>query len=290
MDDGVRRGRLLRGAGRSGARRGCRHPGCRGSRPRRAGGATSSVNARRSAPRADAVEPARAAARPSTSESRSRAWAVRSSSCSAHSRLHPDPVDRKSIAAPRPMASATFDVPASKLAVGTPPRRIRQRRREEIMWPPPRNGGISSQQPWAAVQHADAGRPVGLVAGPGVEARRRSRRGLDRHLRHGLRAVDDADGARRARPLGDQVGDRVDRARATFETWTIAATFTPPPCEQRVERVEIERARPRRTGAYDQLGPHLAAEHVPGDEVRVVLHLGDEHPVVRRRRDARPHA
>ena len=37
-----------------------------------------------------------------------------------------------------------------------------------------------------------------------------------------------------------------------------------------------------------QLGAALAAEHLPGDEVRVVLHLRDQHRVARRRRSRGP--
>ena len=59
----------------------------------------------------------------------------------------------------------------------------------------------------AAVQHADAGRAVGLVAGPGVEVGV-ERGDVDRHVRHRLHAVDDhhgAGGVRAARDLGDRV-------------------------------------------------------------------------------------
>ena len=40
---------------------------------------------------------------------------------------------------------------------------------EAIMSPPPRNGGIASSSAVAAVEHADAGRAVELVAGEDVE-------------------------------------------------------------------------------------------------------------------------
>ncbi len=66
------------------------------------------------------------------------------------------------------------------------------------------------QQLAPAVQDPDAGRPVDLVAGPGVEV------GVDRpqvdgQLRHRLSAVDHDDRAGRVRAARD-LGDRVDRA------------------------------------------------------------------------------
>ena len=51
--------------------------------------------------------------------------------------------DTKSTAAPRPIASATFDVPASNFA-GSWPQRISSTDTDVIMCPPPRNGGIAS--------------------------------------------------------------------------------------------------------------------------------------------------
>ena len=64
----------------------------------------------------------------------------------------------------------------------------------------------------AAVQDADAGRAVGLVAGPGVEVDA-ERGDVDRQVRDGLRAVDDDDragGVRAARDLLDRVDGRED--------------------------------------------------------------------------------
>ena len=79
-----------------------------------------------------------------------------------------------------------------------------------IMCPPPMNGGISSSSDAAPVEHADAGRAVGLVAGPGVEVGV-DRPEVDRDLGYRLGSVDEH---HRAGVMGapDDLGDRVDRA------------------------------------------------------------------------------
>ena len=109
---------------------------------------------------------------------------------------------------PRPIASAMFAVPASNFA-GLSAQRVSSTETEAIMCPPVMNGGIASSSSGAAVQDADAGRPVGLVPGPGVEVGV-DRAEVDRQLRHGLRAVDDDDRAGGVRAADDLV-DRVDR-------------------------------------------------------------------------------
>ena len=74
--------------------------------------------------------------------------------------------------------------------------------------------GHDLEQLAAAVQDADARRPVGLVAGPDVEVGAQ-RADVERHVGGGLRAVDDHDRAGRVGAGGD-LGDRVDRARARW--------------------------------------------------------------------------
>ena len=90
----------------------------------------------------------------------------------------------------------------------------------------------------APVQDADAGRPVGLVAGPGVEVRAQ-RRHVDGQVRDGLRAVDEHERAGGVRALGD-LRDRVDRAEHVGDVGDrdeLGAAR-----QQVVERVEVEQA------------------------------------------------
>ena len=119
------------------------------------------------------------------------------------------------------------------------------------------------------------GGPQRLVAGPGVEV------GADvvhphGHLRHGLGGVDQRHGAGGASAVHDLL-DRVDRAEHVRHVRD-RHELDPALGEHRVELVERELA-----GLVDaqvaQLGPGLLAEELPGDDVRVVLHVGDEHLV-----------
>ena len=110
------------------------------------------------------------------------------------------------------------------------------------------------EQRAAAVEDADPGRAVGLVAGPRVEVDVELAQ-IDRHLRHRLGPVDEHDRAGRVRAPRD-LGDRVDRAdhvRDVNDRDQLRAAG-----EQLVERVEVElavvehrarrRARPRGPG------------------------------------------
>ncbi len=129
------------------------------------------------------------------------------------------------------------------------------------------------QQVVAAVQDADAGRAVGLVAGPGVEVGVQ-RRQVDRHLRHGLGAVDDGDDAGRARAPHD-LGDRVDRPDDVGDVRDREQLGAR---QQPVERVEVEQALGVERH-LDELGARLARQHPPRHEVGVVLHPRDEDAV-----------
>src|SRR4051812_43689819 len=89
-------------------------------------------------------------ATPGTAVRRSIAYAARSCSCSRTASIPID--DRKSTAAPRPIASAMFDVPASNF-VGVVAKRVPcSSETDAIMCPPLMNGGIasrSSRRPWS---------------------------------------------------------------------------------------------------------------------------------------------
>ena len=147
---------------------------------------------------------------------------------------------------------------------------------EAIMSPPVRNGCIGSSISRAAVQHADAGRPERLVAGPGVEvgADRRRRRRASAGPPARRRSSETAPAAR-TRATISATGLIVP---STFETWVKATSRTSPRASSASSCLERELA-----ALVDlqvaQLGAALAAEHLPGHEVRVVLHLGDQHRV-----------
>ena len=66
------------------------------------------------------------------------------------------------------------------------------------MSPPPCHGGMASSSASLAVEHADAGRAVDLVAGEGVEVAVELLH-VDVQVRHGLRAVDQRRSRRRVR-------------------------------------------------------------------------------------------
>ena len=110
-----------------------------------------------------------------------------------------------------------------------------------IMCPPPMNGGIAVEQLAAAVEDADPGRAVGLVRGPGVEVGA-ERADVDRHVRDGLRPVDEHGGAGRVAAL-DELGDRVDRAEHVRDVRE--GEQLRPAREQRGELL-LDRAGPRR--------------------------------------------
>ena len=130
----------------------------------------------------------------------------------------------------------------------------------------------------AAVQHADAGRPVGLVAGPGVEVGA-ERGDVDRQVRHGLRAVDQHDRAGGVRAARDLV-DRVDRAEHVGDVGDGDELRARARAARRARR---GRAARRRRSARTRARRRPPREHLPRHEVRVVLHLR-QRPRGRRRR------
>jgi hypothetical protein len=130
------------------------------------------------------------------------------------------------------------------------------------------------EQRAAAMQHADAGGPVGLVPGPGVEVCV-DRLQVDRHLRDRLSAVDDDNGTGGMRPP-DHLGNRIDRpdhvrnVDQRNQLWLAS--------EQDIERIEVEVAVIEHRHVRD-LGLAVLTEDLPGHDVRVVLHLGEHDQV-----------
>ena len=127
--------------------------------------------------------------------------------------------------------------------------------------------------------------PVGperLVAGPDVEVRA-DRIDVDGHVRDGLRAVDQRDGAGGADARG-HLRDGDDRAEHVGDVRERHEPDVAPRelCVELLQRqfaalVDLQVAQRRAA---------LAAQHLPGDDVGVVLELGDEDRVVRA--DVRP--
>ena len=124
---------------------------------------------------------------------------------------------RCSACRPRTCTAASFQVVFSNVT-------------ERIMSPPPMNGGIASSSASLAVQHADAGRAVQLVAGRDVEVAV-ERLHVDRHVIRRLRAVDQ---------------HRRRRARARCATISATGLIVPSAFDMCVDRDEL---RPRRRAA-----------------------------------------
>ncbi len=133
---------------------------------------------------------------------------------------------------------------------------------------PRRHGG---QQFLAGVEHADAGRPVQLVRGEGVEVRAQ-RAHVDRDVRHGLGAIDQHHRPGGVRGLDDalhrqhraqRIGDMrdPDEARARGEQLQV--------------RLELQLAAAVDGGDH-KLRPGLLAHHLPGHDVGVVLECRDQ--------------
>ena len=142
------------------------------------------------------------------------------------------------------------------------------------MCPPPRKGRISLSRSRRPCSMPDGG-PERLVAGPDVEVRVQ-RAQVHRHLRHRLGAVHErerAGGAGAARDLLDGV-DRAEHVRHVPDRHQLHPALG----EHGVELVERQLAALRHRQVA-QPRPGLLAEELPGHDVRVVLHLGDEHLV-----------
>ena len=137
-------------------------------------------------------------------------------------------------------------------------------------------GGHLLEQLALGVQDADSRRSVDLVPGEPVEVGadrlhvepevRRCLRAVDQHPRaHAVGARDD---------LLDAV-DRAERVRHVHHSDELRRLR-----ELTVERVLVETAV-RGDRHVAELGVALPAEDLPGHDVRVVLHLRDQHPVSR---------
>ena len=120
-------------------------------------------------------------------------------------------------------------------------------------------------------QRARAHRRQHLVAAEGVEVAA-ERPDVDRHVRHGLGAVDQDQRARGVGHLG-HLADRVDRAERVRDVGERDELGLEP--EQHLEDVEAELAV---VGDRDELevAVLLLDEELPRDEVGVVLHLGQD--------------
>jgi hypothetical protein len=110
------------------------------------------------------------------------------------------------------------------------------------------------------------------MAGPRVEVDVQLAH-VERQVRRGLRAVDHDHGARGVRAACD-LGDRIHRAEHVGDMGD--GHGLRPQGERRVERVEVEQPV---VGDRDPLEP--APQQLPGHDVRVVLHLSEDHEVVR---------
>ena len=127
------------------------------------------------------------------------------------------------------------------------------------------------EQFFAAVQHADAGGGEHLVAAEGEEIGAHFA-DVRREVRHALGGIDQHDGAGCMCAAGDFL-DRVDRAehvgdRGDGDDFGAVG-------EQRVERVENQEAVVGDRNVLEHCAGALG-QLLPGHEVRVVLHRGDE--------------
>ena len=145
---------------------------------------------------------------------------------------------------------------------------------DHVAAPEERGHGIE-QRP-LAVQHADAGRTVELVAREGIEVAV-ERLHVHAAVHHPLAAVDDddrPDGMGRADD-GPQVGPRAERIGGLRHSDHARACV-----EQRFEQVGAQRPLVVE-GQHAQLGPLALGEQLPRHEVRVVFHLADDDVVAR---------
>ena len=145
------------------------------------------------------------------------------------------------------------------------------------MWPPRLNGAIASSSSARAPQRADPARPAHLVRREREEVAA-ERLHVDRAVRRGLRRVDDHDRAVLVRPRG-QLLDGVDRAervrdevvRDDLDVALAAISSSASSWSSPASSIGITR----------KLGAGPLGDVLPGDEVRVVLELGDDDEVAR---------
>ena len=123
-----------------------------------------------------------------------------------------------------------------------------------------------------AVQHADAGRPVNLVAGEGVEIAV-ERLHVHLHVRHGLRAIHQHGNVVAVRQF-DHSLERIDRAERIRDVRDGDQLRSRP--EQFRKFVEQQLAVVvDRSDA--KLGALFVAQNLPRHDVGVMLHCGDQH-------------
>ena len=130
----------------------------------------------------------------------------------------------------------------------------------------------------AAVEHADARGPEHLVAAEGQEIGAQ-RLHVGRQVRHALGRVDQHH-ARRRRAPGAMISASGLIVPSTFET---AATATSLRALRRAaRRAASSRSRPSSViGSKRTHGAGARGQLLPGDDVRVVLHLGEQDFVAR---------
>ena len=126
------------------------------------------------------------------------------------------------------------------------------------------------------VQRPDAHGPVELVAGEGEEVRAQLLY-VDRQVRRALRAVHHQHRTHAVR----QLRDRADGVFASEHVRDLLQRDDPCPCrDERFDLVEVQTAV-RLTFHEFELRAGLTADHLPGKDVAVVLHRGDQDLIAR---------
>ena len=181
---------------------------------------------------------------------------------------------RYATAAPSPTASAMGGVPASNFQgsslVVNPSRRT-----SRIMPPPPRNGGISSSRSRRA--HSTP-MPVGPSILWALKARKSQPSAPTSVGRWGTDWAPSASTRAPARWAASAMRAKGVMVPSTFDMVVQATSFTPSRRRSRSEQVQavvVVHAEPA------QLDAAFLGQHEPGDDVGVVLHVGEEHGVAR---------
>ena len=179
------------------------------------------------------------------------------------------------MAAPRPMAETIGGVPASNLH-GRSPGSKRSKQHAADHAPAAQEGRHGLQQFPLAIEHADARRAQHLVAAEDEEI---DVQGLHVGLlvRHALGPIHQHQGAGLV-PAANDFGHGVDRAQ--YVGYRRNGDEFGPLGEQRVERVQAKQA----VVGEGNVPQHRAAalgKLLPGDEVRVMLHLGEQDLIAR---------
>ena len=173
------------------------------------------------------------------------------------------------------MTCAIIGVPASNRAGGGA-NVLRSRVTVSIMSPPPCHGGIALEQRRPPVQHADTGRSEHLVPGEREEVAVQ-RLDVHRQVRRGLGPVHHGDDAVLARAR-HHPAHRIDRAERVGE---VRHGQQPGAIgQQPVERGQVELAGVRDRHRADDRA-RLSRDELPGHDVGVVLHAGDQDLVAR---------